>query len=182
MKDPSKFHLGSLENKLNRFPFALTISDTTEPDHPLIFINDAFRTMSGYGDEVLGTNCRFMQGDMANDAARAEIRIALQENRRAQVVVQNLRKNGDKFYNRLLVASVTTLGGDPNLAVGCQLDLGPNDPNYVVGIPAVDPEAAPGLFGKTPDQIRVEKRRLLTDAAIRLIQSWAALNEALPDG
>ncbi len=181
MKDPSQFHLGSLENKLNKFPFSLAISEITKPDQPLIFVNDAFREMTGYGDEVLGTNCRFLQADPVSDAARAEIRIALQERRQAQVVIRNQRKNGEIFYNRLLVASVTTLAGEPNLAVGCQHDVGPNDPSLVPEQHGADQKAHLSPFGKSPEQIRIEKRRLLTDAAIRLIQSWSALNEAVPD-
>ena len=42
----------------------LVIADATVPDMPLVYVNPAFEQLTGYAAaEVLGRNCRFLQGE-----------------------------------------------------------------------------------------------------------------------
>ena len=42
----------------------MLIADALSPDFPTVYVNPAFVRMSGYAEsEILGSNCRFMQGE-----------------------------------------------------------------------------------------------------------------------
>ncbi|RUA22478.1 PAS domain-containing protein [Billgrantia gudaonensis] len=67
----------------------VTIADMRQPDIPLIYVNGAFERITGYSrDEVLGRNCRFLQGSDTDEQALAELRQALAEVSRASVTLQ----------------------------------------------------------------------------------------------
>ena len=171
--------LKPLEDKLNRLPFALAISDISLPDHPLLFVNSAFTELTGYGEEVLGTNCRFMQDGLDNEIARAEIRDAIECNRRCQVLLHNKRKNGETFYNLLRVENIDLEYNGRKLSVGCPFDMGADDPRILQESETDnDPHSLKWVNQQTQD-LRVERRRVVTDAAVRLIQSWLALNDVI---
>ena len=56
----------------------ITIADARLPDQPLIYANEGFERMTGYTvDDVLGRNCRFLQGPLTHPADVAAIRAAL---------------------------------------------------------------------------------------------------------
>ena len=58
----------------------ITIADPNLPDCPLMYVNEAFCRMTGYDqDEILGRNCRFLQGPETDKAALARIKIAMQQ-------------------------------------------------------------------------------------------------------
>ncbi|MGR3272540.1 PAS domain-containing protein [Thalassococcus profundi] len=179
MPSTNDLQFGALRDKLQRLPYALTISNVSLPDHPLVFINSAFSRMTGYGEEMLGQNCRFLQGDLENGAARAELRETLEGRKRTQVVFHNQRKDGERFYNLLLLERLRDFEGLPSLAIGSQFDLGPDNPEHTglfedttPGNPVID-------VTHQAKAIQFERRRVVADAAVRLIQSWCVLNEVL---
>ena len=58
----------------------ITIADPNLPDCPLMYVNEAFCRMTGYDqDEILGRNCRFLQGPETDRASLARIRVAMQQ-------------------------------------------------------------------------------------------------------
>ena len=173
MVDRPEDQFGLLRERLQRLPFALSVSDMDQPDHPLIFVNDAFKHMTGYGDEMLGLNCRFLQGDLENDRARAEIRNALETDRRVQVVLHNRRKNGEEFYNMLLLERLQSPEMGVSIAVGSQFDLGAeiDDTPQDSSTSGVASRARQNAVA-----ISLERRRVMADAAIRMIKSWFILN------
>lgn len=91
----------------------ITIADAREPDRPLIYANEGFERMTGYPvAEVLGRNCRFLQGPATDPAAMAEIRAALAESRACVVEILNYRKDGSAFWNRLSITPVRDVAGE----------------------------------------------------------------------
>ena len=86
----------------------VTIADARRPDRPLIYANEGFERMTGYAAaDVMGRNCRFLQGPDTDKAAMAEIRSALAENRECVVEILNYRKDGTTFWNRLSITPVS---------------------------------------------------------------------------
>jgi len=80
-----------LDNCVN----GVTLSDPDLPDNPIVFANAVFERMTGYGqDEILGRNCRFLQGDDREQPGLQEIRAALAEQRPVEVTLRNYRKDG----------------------------------------------------------------------------------------
>jgi diguanylate cyclase (GGDEF)-like protein/PAS domain S-box-containing protein len=102
----------------------ITISDSTAPDEPLIYVNRSFELMTGYSsDEVLGRNCRFLQGDDGDQPALLEVRAALREGRDCEVLLRNYRKDGTPFWNELRLSPVHEERGRLVNFVGVQNDV-----------------------------------------------------------
>lgn len=102
----------------------VTIADARLPDRPLIYVNEGFERLTGYrASEVVGRNCRFLQGPDSDPAAVAEIRAAVAECRECVVEILNHRKDGTRFWNRLSIAPVRDDRGDVTHYIGIQSDV-----------------------------------------------------------
>jgi diguanylate cyclase (GGDEF)-like protein/PAS domain S-box-containing protein len=102
----------------------ITISDSTAPDEPLIYVNRSFELMTGYSsDEVLGHNCRFLQGEDGGQPALLEVRAALREGRDCEALLRNYRKDGTPFWNELRLSPVHDERGRLVNFVGVQNDV-----------------------------------------------------------
>ncbi|KQO41200.1 HWE histidine kinase domain-containing protein [Methylobacterium sp. Leaf85] len=85
----------------------MVIADPNQPDMPVVFVNTAFERATGFSrEEVLGRNCRFLQGPLTDPADVARIREAIAKGVPIEIDLLNHRKNGDVFWNRLLIAPV----------------------------------------------------------------------------
>ena len=102
----------------------MTVVDPHQPDAPIIFCNPAFVQMTGYSEaEILGRNCRFLQGRDTDRATIDEVRAAIQHEREVAVEVLNYRKNGASFWNALFVSPVFDGDGKLVYYFGSQLDI-----------------------------------------------------------
>lgn len=102
----------------------VTIADARQPDRPLIYVNQGFERMTGYPvADVLGRNCRFLQGPETDPAAVAEIRAALAEQRECLVEILNYRKDGTTFWNRLSITPLRDAAGEVTHYIGIQSDV-----------------------------------------------------------
>ncbi|MDQ3205930.1 MAG: EAL domain-containing protein [Pseudomonadota bacterium] len=102
----------------------VVITDARQPDMPMVYVNPAFEEMSGYAAaELLGRNCRLMQGDDRDQPALKDVRLALRERREAQVLLRNYRKNGELFYNEFRMSPVLDAAGILTHYVGVQTDI-----------------------------------------------------------
>jgi len=100
---------------------AITVADATEPDIPIIYMNPAFTELTGYDeDEVLGRNCRFLQGTDTEQPERRVIWQAITSKRPVRVILRNYRKDGSLFYNELLIDPICTGDGAAKYFIGCQ--------------------------------------------------------------
>ena len=102
----------------------MVITDPRQPDNPIVFVNDSFCRLSGYERaEILGRNCRFLQGPDTDPEALQAIREAVREKRSVQVDLRNYRKNGEPFWNRLLLGPVNGADGEPAYFFASQIDV-----------------------------------------------------------
>ncbi len=102
----------------------IVIADAALPDYPIIYANPAFLAMTGYAEtEVLGRNCRFLQGLGTDPAAVAEMREAIQDARQCQTLLLNYRKDGTEFWNEVTVSPVCGASGAATHFVGIQTDV-----------------------------------------------------------
>ncbi|MEH3046334.1 HWE histidine kinase domain-containing protein [Sphingomonas adhaesiva] len=102
----------------------MVVSDPTLPDNPLIYVNAAFERLTGFAAaEVLGRNCRFMQGPLTAAADVAQLREAIRRRERIEIDLLNHRRDGTPFWNRLMVAPVFDPAGALRWFVASQLDV-----------------------------------------------------------
>jgi PAS domain S-box-containing protein len=102
----------------------ITVCDFRRPDMPLIWVNRGFLNLTGYRkNEVLGRNCRFLQGPDTDPAAVERVRQALRECEAVVVELLNQRKNGTQFYNSLSLSPVLGADGEPDYYIGVQTDV-----------------------------------------------------------
>jgi PAS domain S-box-containing protein len=102
----------------------ITIADARLPDRPLIYVNEGFERVTGYSvAEVLGRNCRFLQGPGSDPAAVGEIRAAVAEHRECVVEILNYRRDGTTFWNRLSITPVRNDLGEVTHYIGIQSDV-----------------------------------------------------------
>lgn len=103
---------------------SFTISDPSQPDNPLVWLNPAFTRTTGYeADEVLGLNCRFLQGPDTDRAAVARISEALSQGRGIVETLLNYRKDGTAFWNQISLSPVLDADGELVNFVGVQADV-----------------------------------------------------------
>jgi len=80
----------------------ITLSDPDQDDMPIVYANKSFETMTGYAQsEIIGRNCRFLQGPDREQEARFRLRQAIDARQSIEVDIRNYRKNGEMFYNHL---------------------------------------------------------------------------------
>ncbi|OWV65550.1 PAS domain S-box protein [Rhizobium sp. R339] len=105
-----------------RMPIVLT--DARAPDNPIVLANQAFLKLTGYAaQEVVGRNCRFLQGPDTSPHAIAEIRAGLGQERITNVEILNYRKDGSTFWNRLHISPIHDEDGKLIYFFASQIDV-----------------------------------------------------------
>ena len=108
--------------RATRMPMLIT--DPARPDNPIVFANEAFQTLTGYTrEEVIGRNCRFLQGPETDPETIATLREAIREGRDIAVDLLNYRKDGSKFWNALYLSPVRSDDGRIRFFFASQLDV-----------------------------------------------------------
>jgi PAS domain S-box-containing protein len=109
---------------MDEAPAGITITDPTQPDNPIIYANEQFRTLTGYSEaDVLGRNCRFLQGENTDPEPIAAMRDAIENENRVTVKLRNYRNDGTEFWNRVSIAPVRDEDGSVVNYVGFQQDV-----------------------------------------------------------
>ncbi len=113
-----------LERALDAAGNGVLITDPAQPDNPIIYCNPAFERITGYArDEVLGRNCRFLQGEEREQPGARQISGAVQAARGVRAVVRNYRKDGALFHNELTITPVFNNQGELTHFVGILDDV-----------------------------------------------------------
>lgn len=103
----------------------VTIADMRQPDSPLIYVNNAFTTITGYSRELaVGYNCRFLQGPETDPAEVERLRQALRSGSAFTGELLNYRQDGTRFWNRLTLYPIRVGESDvPDYYVANQVDV-----------------------------------------------------------
>jgi PAS domain S-box-containing protein len=102
----------------------IVICDATRADHPVTFANAAFTRITGYAtEEIIGRNCRILQGRDTDADALDKLRRALAQQRSVHVTLRNYRKDGRTFWNELAISPVTDNTGRVVQFVGIMSDV-----------------------------------------------------------
>lgn len=103
---------------------AMIVTDPGQPDNPIVFANEAFAELTGFAqDEVVGRNCRFLQGEQTDRAVLQRVREALENQHEICVEVLNYRKDGSTFWNELFITPIFNEHGKLVYFFASQLDV-----------------------------------------------------------
>jgi PAS domain S-box-containing protein len=116
----------------------MVLTDPRLPDHPMIAVNQAFEALTLYpAADVIGRNCRFLQGAGTDPKTPPRIRACLQAQLGCVEWVVNYRKDGSRFWNLLFLSPVFAPDGTLLHYFGNQRDIteGPPAtlPDYSLG-------------------------------------------------
>jgi len=109
---------------VERTRMPMVVSDPRQPDNPIVMVNTAFLDSTGYGvDEVIGHNCRFLQGPDTDRQTIDEIREAIAAERSLTIELLNYRKDGTSFWSELHISPVHDDDGQLIYFFASQLDV-----------------------------------------------------------
>jgi PAS domain S-box-containing protein len=103
---------------------SMVITDPSQHDNPIVFCNEAFQKLTGYGrDEIIGRNCRFLQGPETDHAAVSQVRQAIEQGKDIGIDLLNYRKDGSTFWNALYLSPVRNDDGQVRFFFASQVDV-----------------------------------------------------------
>ncbi|XP_061361838.1 phototropin-1-like [Gastrolobium bilobum] len=112
-----------LATTLERIEKNFVITDPRLPDNPIIFASDSFLELTEYSrEEILGRNCRFLQGPETDPATVRKIREAIDNQTEVTVQLINYTKSGKKFWNLFHLQPMRDQKGEVQYFIGVQLD------------------------------------------------------------
>lgn len=113
-----------LKDALSTFQQTFVVSDATKPDYPILYASAGFFKMTGYtSKEVIGRNCRFLQGAGTDPEDVSRIREALQEGNSYCGRLLNYKKDGTPFWNLLTIAPIKDETGMVLKFIGMQVEV-----------------------------------------------------------
>jgi len=134
---------------------SFVITDPSLHDNPIVFASEAFLKLTGYArEQVLGRNCRFLQGKETNKAKMDSVRRALQSGDDVSVTIINYMADGTPFWNKLFIAALRDAQNNIVNYIGVLVKVAgpaPGDPEHGVKLPessktaAVSPSSSSGV-------------------------------------
>lgn len=117
LDDPDFSFIKALQTAQQNF----VVTDPSLPDNPIVYATQGFLNLTGYTlDQVLGRNCRFLQGPETDPKAVEKIRSAIEEGSDMSVCLLNYRVDGTTFWNQFFIAALRDAGGNITNYVGVQ--------------------------------------------------------------
>lgn len=105
----------------------ITLVDPDQEDMPLVYANKQFEVMTGYPQqELLGRNCRFLQGSDREQEGRLAMKRGIERGERVEVTIRNYRKDGELFFNHLTLTPLFDGAGKLIYYLGIQYDINRN--------------------------------------------------------
>ncbi|WP_188637917.1 putative bifunctional diguanylate cyclase/phosphodiesterase [Vreelandella lutescens] len=115
---------GLFEFGARKTPVGIVLVDAQSASMPIVFANKEFYNITGYSKgEVLGKNCRFLQGMATNKDTVNKIKEAIRESREGRFTILNYRKDGARFWNQLTLSPVINANGICTHYIGFQQDI-----------------------------------------------------------
>nr|AML78000.1 putative LOV domain-containing protein [Viola canadensis] len=168
-----------LATTLERIEKNFVITDPRLPDNPIIFASDSFLELTEYSrEEILGRNCRFLQGPETDPATVKKIRNAIDNQTDVTVQLINYTKTGKKFWNLFHLQPMRDQKGEVQYFIGVQLDGSEHVEPRANCIPETTAKEGEQVVKKTAENID-EAVRELPDANKTPEDLWANHSKAV---
>nr|AML77857.1 putative LOV domain-containing protein [Microcachrys tetragona] len=161
-----------LATTLERIEKNFVITDPRLPDNPIIFASDSFLELTEYTrEEILGKNCRFLQGPETDPATVKQIREGIENQREITVQLINYTKSGKKFWNIFHLQPMRDQKGEVQYFIGVQLDGTQHVEPHLNKIPETREEEGAKLVKETAANVD-DAVRELPDANLKPEDLW----------
>nr|AML76505.1 putative LOV domain-containing protein [Curio rowleyanus] len=168
-----------LATTLERIEKNFVITDPRLPDNPIIFASDSFLELTEYSrEEILGRNCRFLQGPETDPSTVKKIRDAIDNQREVTVQLINYTKSGKKFWNLFHLQPMRDQKGEVQYFIGVQLDGSQHVEPLHNCIPETACKDGAILIKETAENVDVAVREL-PDANMTPDDLWAKHSNAV---
>lgn len=125
----------ALEAAMHHSSAPMVLCDPHLPDMPMVAVNQAFTDLTGYPvEEIVGRNCRFLQGPRTDPISPPRIRACLEAGQGCIEWIVNYRRDGSHFYNLLFISPVRDTSGRLVFFFGNQLDITMGSPSWLDGV------------------------------------------------
>jgi len=119
-----QLELERMTHAVDEAPIGISLSDPSQEDNPLIYVNEGFVELTGYSrEEAIGRNCRFLQGESTSEETVTTMRQAIKAADPVSVEIRNYRADGTEFWNHLRIAPVRDTDGTVQSYIGFQQDV-----------------------------------------------------------
>nr|AML77938.1 putative LOV domain-containing protein [Tropaeolum peregrinum] len=161
-----------LATTLERIEKNFVITDPRLPDNPIIFASDSFLELTEYSrEEILGRNCRFLQGPETDPSTVRQIRDAIDNQRDVTVQLINYTKSGKKFWNLFHLQPMRDQKGEVQYFIGVQLDGSEHVEPLQNSIPEATAKESEKLVKQTAENVD-DAVRELPDANMKPEDLW----------
>nr|AML79267.1 putative LOV domain-containing protein [Cercocarpus ledifolius] len=168
-----------LATTLERIEKNFVITDPRLPDNPIIFASDSFLELTEYSrEEILGRNCRFLQGPETDPATVRKIREAIENQTEVTVQLINYTKSGKKFWNVFHLQPMRDQKGEVQYFIGVQLDGSQHIEPLYNSIPEDTVKESEKLVRETAENVD-EAARELPDANLKPEDLWMKHSKAV---
>jgi PAS domain S-box-containing protein len=117
LDDPDFSFIKALQTAQQNF----VVTDPSLPDNPIVYASQGFLNLTGYTlDQILGRNCRFLQGPETDPKSVERIRRAIEQGQDMSVCLLNYRVDGTTFWNQFFIAALRDAAGEVTNYVGVQ--------------------------------------------------------------
>jgi len=117
LDDPDFSFIKALQTAQQNF----VVTDPSLPDNPIVYASQGFLNLTGYSlDQILGRNCRFLQGPETDPKSVERIRKAIEQGNDMSVCLLNYRVDGTTFWNQFFIAALRDASGNVTNFVGVQ--------------------------------------------------------------
>ncbi|MCH2040743.1 MAG: PAS domain-containing protein [Saccharospirillaceae bacterium] len=124
MDSNTAIDLDLLKKAVDASSEGIVIAEREGDDNILIYVNKAFERLTGYeADEILFQDCRFLQAGDRDQQALNDLKVALEHDESARVVIRNYRKDGSLFWNELSISPVFNELDQLMYYIGVQKDV-----------------------------------------------------------
>jgi diguanylate cyclase (GGDEF)-like protein/PAS domain S-box-containing protein len=111
------------ELEMKSAALGVTVANVSHPDQPLIYANSTFLNITEYErSEVIGNNCRILQGGGTDQSSRHRIKSAIADGKPLNLTLLNYRRNGQEFWNSLSLIPARSRNSSDQFYVGLQFD------------------------------------------------------------
>ena len=108
----------------DQYQTSYIVTDPDQPNNPIVYVNDGFLRLSGYSrEEVLGENCRFLQGPETLASSVYSIQTQLEDGHPVHTEILNYRKDGTPFWNELVIQPLRDEKEKLLFHIGLQMDV-----------------------------------------------------------